>query len=60
MGTYRELVEQYRKEWIGAEVIYDGGKYKVVDVDYNCALHINKKAKFTDTTAVDVTMVKRV
>ena len=60
MGSYKELIEQYRKEWNGAEVIYEGNKYKVVDVDYNGALLIDKKAQFTDTTAVDMTSVKRV
>lgn len=60
MGTYRELIERYRKEWTGAEVIYEGNKHKVVDVDYNGALLIDKKAQFTDTTAVDMTSVKRI
>lgn len=60
MGSYRELIEQYRKEWNGAEVIYEGNKHKVIDVDYNGALLIDKKAQFTDTTAVDMTSVKRV
>ena len=57
---YRELIEQYCKEWNGAEVIYEGNKYKVIDVDYNGGLSIDKKAKFTDTTAVAMTSVKKI
>ena len=60
MGTYREWIENLRMEWNGAEVLYEGIKYRVVDVDYNGALLIDKKAQFTDTTAVDMTSVTRI
>jgi len=43
--------------WIGKTVSYEGKSYKVVDVDYNCALLIDKKAQFTDTTAVAPSML---
>lgn len=56
--TYREYIETKRKEWIGKKVMYEGAAYTVVDVDYNGALMIGKKARFTDTTAVSVSMVQ--
>lgn len=57
MGTYKEYINRLKKEWIGKAIIYDNKKYNVVDVDYNGMLLIDKKAQFTDTTAVDTTMV---
>ena len=57
MGTYKEYINRLKKEWIGKTIIYDNKKYNVVDVDYNGMLLIDKKAQFTDTTAVDTTMV---
>ena len=57
--TYREHVQWMKKQWIGKTVIYQGQRYKVVDVDYNCALLIDKKAPFTDTTAVDPSMLDK-
>ena len=50
--TYRELVERERKQYIGRTAFYKGEEFKIVDVDYNGAIMINKKARFTDTTAV--------
>lgn len=58
MGTYKEYIEGLKKKWIGKIVIYENKKYKVVDVDYNGMLLIDKKAKFTDTKAVSRLMVK--
>lgn len=52
MGTYREWIESLKKEWIGKNVRFEGGNYKVVDVDYNGMLLIDKKARYTDTTAI--------
>jgi len=51
--SYKEYIQSMKKEWGGKTVKFHGGKYKVVDVDYNGALIIDKKAEFTDTTAVD-------
>ena len=56
--TYREYNESQRKKWIGKKVMYDGAVYTVVDVDYNGALMIDKPAKFTDTTAVSISMIQ--
>lgn len=50
--TYREYIEKMKKEWVGKKVSFEGEQYVVIDVDYNGALMINKKARFTDTTAV--------
>lgn len=51
--SYKEYIQCMKKEWVGETVKFHGGKYKVIDVDYNGALLIDKKAEFTDTTAVD-------
>lgn len=60
MRTYREWIEELKTEWIGKEVIYENNKYKVVDIDYNGLILINKKAKHTETTAVERFHVKRI
>lgn len=60
MGTYKEYIEKLKKKWIGKTVIYENKKYKVVDVDYNGMLLIDKKARYTDTTAVSSLTVKEV
>lgn len=48
-----------KKQWVGRTVSYQGQSYKVVDVDYNCALLIDKKGSFNDTTAVDPSMLDK-
>lgn len=60
MGIYREWIEELKTEWIGKEVIYENNKYKVVDIDYNGLLLINKKSKYNETTAVERFHVKRI
>lgn len=57
-GTYKEYVSALKNEWIGKTVKYENQKYKVVDVDYNGMLLIDKKARFTDTIAVATHTVK--
>lgn len=57
MGTYSEYIEGLKKEWIGKSVLFENKEYTVVDVDYNGSLLIDKKARFTDTTAVGIEMV---
>lgn len=57
---YRDHIEEMKKKWIGSRVLFDGMPYTVVDVDYNGSLLIDKKAKFTDTTAVPEHMVKKI
>lgn len=56
--AYRDMIDGMRKEWTGKDVLFRGEAYKVVDVDYNGGLLINKKARFTDTTAVAEYMVE--
>lgn len=58
--TYAEALQQLKSYWIGKKVAYEGEVYKVVDVDSNFGLLIDKKARFTDTTAVGTWMVKEV
>ena len=55
---HKTWIEEQRKHWIGMEVTFEGHKYKVVDVDYNGGLLIDKPAQFTETTAVPMWMVK--
>ena len=57
-NSYREFIDSLKKEYIGKEVIYENKRYHVVDVDYNGGLLIDKKARFTDTTAVATYMVE--
>lgn len=59
MGTYREYIEKLKIEWIGKSVMYENENHNVIDIDYNGMLLIDKKGKFTDTTAVSVLSVLR-
>ena len=59
-GSYKDLIEKQRKEWIGAKVKWQGESYTVIDVDYNGALLIDKPALYTPTTAVDTSTVERI
>jgi len=52
MGTWKEYIERLKRRWIGRTIKYESGRYKVVDIDYNGMLLINRKARFTETTAV--------
>lgn len=60
MGTWKEYIEKLKTQWIGKEVVFENEKHKVVDVDYNGALMIDKKARMTDTTAVGISDVKTI
>lgn len=57
--TYREYINGLRAEWKGRTVIYNGERHKVIDVDYNGMLLIDKPAQYTETTAVDILAVKK-
>lgn len=59
---YRKYIALKKEAWIGTKVICqaDGEIYTVVDVDHNGMLLIDKKAKYTDTTAVETYMVQEV
>ena len=55
--NYCDYIRNLKLKWVGKTVRYGGVAYKVVDVDYNGALRIDKPARFTDTTAVDVSQL---
>lgn len=57
--AWSEYIAELKDEWVGALVIFEGETYKVVDVDYNGGLLIDKPAEFTDTTSVPVNMVRK-
>lgn len=57
--TYREGIENMKKEWVGKKVRFRGHKYTVVDVDYNGSLMIDLPNQFNPTTAISVGMVER-
>ena len=57
MSNYSEYIEGLKKAWIGKSVLFENEVYTVIDVDYNGSLLIDKKARFTDTTAVGIEMV---
>ena len=52
---YKDYIISMREKYVGAVVYYDGEKHTVVDVDYNGGLLIDKRAQFTETTAVSPT-----
>lgn len=60
MGTYREWIDGLKTKWIGKTVIYNNARYRVVDVDYNGLLLIDKKTIYTKTTAVKIYQVKEI
>lgn len=51
MRTWQDYLAGLRAKWIGVKVRYEGKIYKVVAVDENGVLHINKKTRFHKTTA---------
>ena len=56
--TYREYIENMKKEWVGRKVKFEEKTYSVKAVDYNGSLLIDKPARFTETTAVGTWMVQ--
>jgi len=58
--TYREMIRRMRDKWIGREVQFSGTKYRVIDVDYNGCLVIDKPAQFTETTVIGVYQIDKV
>ena len=58
MGTWKEYIDKLKSQWIGKEVVYENEKHRVVDVDYNGLLLIDKKARMTETTAVAISNIK--
>ena len=58
--TYREGIENMKKEWVGKKVRFRGEVYTVVDVDYNGSLMIDLPNPFNPTTAISVGMIERI
>lgn len=56
---YREHIEKLRKEWTGKAVMFEGKEYKVMGVDYNGMLLIDKPNINNETTAVDAFMLDK-
>lgn len=50
--TYKQHIENLKNKYVGKNYQYEGKIYKIVDVDYNGAILIDKKSEFNDTTAV--------
>lgn len=50
--TYKQYIENFKNKYVGKNYQYEGKIYKIVDVDYNGAILIDKKSEFNDTTAV--------
>lgn len=51
--NYKDYIDFKKREWIGKKVKYDNKIYKVVDIDYNGYLMIDRATRFNDTTAVN-------
>lgn len=51
--SYKDYIEALKHVWIGKKIEYGYCIYTVIDVDYNGMLLIDKKATFTDTTAIN-------
>ena len=52
MGRWSDYIERKKQKWVGRSVSYRGRQYKVVDVDYNGCIVIDKPSRLTGTTAV--------
>lgn len=50
--TYREYIEDLKREWIGRRLWYKGHAHTVVDVDYNGSLMIDLPTEHNTTTAL--------
>ena len=59
MITYKQWIEQLKKEWIGRQIPYEGKLYTVIDVDYNGSLLIDKPNYYNDSYTADHTAVER-
>ena len=52
--TYAQYIKNLRERWIGKTVIYNNGvSYKVVDVDYNGAILIDRPTELKKDTAIE-------
>lgn len=57
--AYKEYIKERKKEYVGKTVLFEGKEYKVIDVDYNGMLLINKPRVYCEsytspTTAIEI------
>lgn len=48
---WKDYIDGLKTEWIGKTVCFQGEQHKVVDVDYNGVLHIDRPTEHNATTA---------
>ena len=58
--AYRDYIEELKKKWVGNPVFYDGAVYKVIGVDYNGGILINKADEFKGDCAVPEHLIRRI
>ena len=58
--TYREGIDNMKREWVGKKVRFRGKTHTVVDVDYNGSLMIDLPNQYNQTTAVSIGMIERI
>lgn len=61
---YKEYINKLKKKWIGKDIFYQGMNYKVIDVDYNGFLLINKPNYYhasyiSNTTAISINQLNK-
>ena len=55
--TYSKYIENLKAKWIGKNVKYEGKMYKVVDVDYNGGLLIDRQQYYCETYTASTTAI---
>ena len=50
---WKDYINGLRGKYIGTKVYYRNEQHTIVDIDYNGCPLIDKRAQFTETTAVD-------
>ena len=55
--AWSDYINRLKKEWIGKEVSFKGKKHKVVDIDYNGGLLIDKPHFYCATYTAPTTAI---
>lgn len=50
--SWKDYIEDLKKEFIGKPVMYEGKRYTITKVDYNGIIHIDKPSTYNWSTAV--------
>lgn len=63
MGTWKDYIDKLKNKWVDKTVEYEGERFKVVNVDINAGIWIDKPHYYCETytadhTAVDEIMIK--